>query len=82
MANMAYQEFAVDMGIYDSPQPYAFQIYSEPLQKFHLAAEGHGNIQPPEHLRDRIKSCFTPLPTWYAPFEGASVDEEEFHYML
>ncbi len=78
MANIAYQEFAVDMGIYDSPQPYAFQIYSEPLQKFHLAAEGHGNIQPPEHLRDRVKSCFTPLPTWYAPFEGASVDEEEF----
>ncbi len=78
MANMAYQDFAVDMGICDSPQPYAFQIYSEPLQKFHLAAEGHGDIQPPEHLRDRVKNCFTPLPTWYAPFEGTSVSEDEF----
>ena len=36
MANMDYQEFAVEMGFYDSPQPYAFQIYSEVLQKFRL----------------------------------------------
>jgi anaerobic selenocysteine-containing dehydrogenase len=78
MANMAYQDFAVDMGIYDSPQPYAFQIYSETLQKFHLAGAGHGNILPPEHLRSRIKTCFTPLPTWYAPFEGEAVSEVEY----
>ena len=78
MANMAYQEFAVEMGIYDTAQPYAFQIYSETLQKFHLAAEGHGNIQPPEHLRPRVKTCFTPLPTWYAPFEGEAVSDEEY----
>ena len=38
MANMAYQKFAVDIGIYDIPQPYTFQIYSEVLQKFQLAA--------------------------------------------
>ena len=78
MANMAYQDFAVDMGIYNSPQPYDFQIYSETLQKFHLAGEGHGNILPPEHLRSRIKTCFTPLPTWYAPFEGEVVSEVEY----
>tara|TARA_B100001093_G_scaffold137998_1_gene130541 strand:- start:21 stop:1034 length:1014 start_codon:yes stop_codon:yes gene_type:complete len=78
MANIAYQEFAVEMGIYDTPQPYAFQIYSEPLQKFRLAAEGHGDNQPPEHLRSRIKTCFTPLPTWYAPFEGEVVSDEEY----
>ena len=78
MANMAYQEFAVEMGIYDTPQPYTFQIYSETLQKFRLAAEGHGDIQPPEHLRSRIKTCFTPLPTWYAPFEGEVVSEKEY----
>jgi hypothetical protein len=40
MANMAYQDFAVEMGFFDSPQPYDFQIYSEVLQKFRLAAEG------------------------------------------
>lgn len=78
MANMAYQEFAVEMGICDTPQPYAFQIYSETLQKFRLAAEGHGDIQPPEHLRPRIKTCFTPLPTWYPPFEGEVVSDDEY----
>ena len=78
MANAAYQDFAVEMGFYDSPQPYAFQIYSETLQKFRLAAEGHGANQPPEHLRDRVKACFTPLPTWYAPFEGTAIDPQEY----
>ena len=78
MANMAYQEFAVEMGICDTPQPYAFQIYSETLQKFRLAAEGHGDIQPPEHLRPRIKTCFTPLPTRYPPFEGEVVSDDEY----
>ena len=70
-ANAAYQQFAVDMGFYDAPQPYAFQIYVETLQKFRLAAEGHGDQQPPDHLRERIRTCFTPLPSWYAPFEEA-----------
>ena len=78
MANMAYQEFAVEMGFFDSPQPYDFQIYSEVLQKFRLAAEGHGDVQPPEHLRERVKQCFTPLPSWYPPFEGSAIDEDEF----
>jgi anaerobic selenocysteine-containing dehydrogenase len=78
MANMAYQDFAVDMGFYDNPQPYAFQIYSETLQKFRLAAEGHGDIQPPDHLRERVRTCFTPLPTWYAPFEGEAINEEDY----
>ena len=78
MANMAYQDFAVDMGFYDNPQPYAFQIYSETLQKFRLAAEGHGDAQPPDHLRERVRTCFTPLPSWYAPFEGEAISEEDY----
>ena len=35
--NQQYQDFAVDMGFYDSPAPYVYQIYSEELQKFRLA---------------------------------------------
>ena len=77
-ANAAYQDFAVEMGFYDAPQPYAFQIYSEVLQKFRLAAEGHGDLQPPAHHRERISRFFTPLPSWYPPFEGSAVDEEAF----
>ncbi|MEP5728897.1 MAG: molybdopterin oxidoreductase family protein [Sulfitobacter sp.] len=63
--NLAYQEWAVKMGIFDSPQPYLFSLYVEPMRKFQLAAEGHGDRQPPEHLRDRIKKTMSPLPIWY-----------------
>ncbi|QFT74218.1 molybdopterin oxidoreductase family protein [Ruegeria sp. THAF33] len=63
--NTAYQNWAVGMGIYDSPQPYLFQLYSEPMRRFQLAAEGHGDRQPPEHLRQRIKDTMDPLPIWY-----------------
>ncbi|MDP5218398.1 molybdopterin oxidoreductase family protein [Ruegeria sp. 2205SS24-7] len=63
--NTAYQDWAVELGIYDSPQPYLFQLYVEPMRKFQLAAEGHGDRQPPDHLRDRIKEQLDPLPIWY-----------------
>ena len=76
--NADYQQFAVEMGFYDAPAPYVYQIYSEELQKFRLAAEGFGSTQPPEHLRERVHQSFTPLPEWYAPFEGEMVSESEF----
>ncbi|MFG6517362.1 molybdopterin oxidoreductase family protein [Sulfitobacter sp. 1A13496] len=63
--NAAYQDWAVGMGIYDTPQPYLFSLYVEPLRRFQLAAEGHGDRQPPDHLRERIKQFMTPLPHWY-----------------
>ena len=77
-ANMAYQDFAVAMGLIDKPEPFTFQIYSEVLQKFRLAAEGHGEQLPPKHLRERIKDCFTPLPSWYPPFEGEATDNKSY----
>jgi anaerobic selenocysteine-containing dehydrogenase len=77
-ANMAYQNFAVEMGFFDKPEPYTFQIYSEVLQKFRLAAEGHGKNQPPAHLRDRVLTCFNPLPVWYRNFEDEMTDDEDF----
>ncbi|MDP7150319.1 MAG: molybdopterin oxidoreductase family protein [Paracoccaceae bacterium] len=76
--NKAYQDWAVEIGILDTPMPYLFQLYVEPMRKFQLAAEGHGDRQPPDHLRQRIKDTMDPLPIWYAPFEGTLVDEEEF----
>ncbi|TVQ59566.1 MAG: formate dehydrogenase, partial [Rhodobacteraceae bacterium] len=77
--NKAYQDWAVGMAFYDAPQPYVFQLYLEPLAKFQRAAEGHGPHQPPDHLRERIKRCFDPLPTWYPPFEGEAVDGYPLH---
>ncbi len=76
--NKAYQDWAVETGIYDAPQPYIFNLYVEPMRKFQLAAEGIGTRQPPDHLRERIKATMDPLPIWYAPFEDGHVDPEEF----
>ncbi|MEM9549849.1 MAG: molybdopterin oxidoreductase family protein [Pseudomonadota bacterium] len=72
--NSAYQDWAVGMGLYDSPQPYLFQLYCEPLRRFQLAAEGHGDRQPPDHLRARIKEQLDPLPIWYQPEGQADPD--------
>ena len=42
--NDAYQDWAVELGLYDSPTPYIFNLYSEPMRKFQLAAEGVGSV--------------------------------------
>ncbi len=65
--NADYQDWAVQMGLYDSPQPYLFNLWSEPLRRFQLAAEGKGDRQPPDHLRARIREKLDPLPIWYDP---------------
>ena len=65
--NAAYQEWAVKMGLIDKPQPFLLQIYSEPLRRFQLAAEGHGERLPPERLRSRIRDSFDPLAAWQPP---------------
>ena len=76
--NAAYQDWAVSRGIFDAPQPYVFQLYVEPMQKFLLAAEGHGDHQPPDHLRAQITAAMDPLPVWYQPFQETHVDLDEF----
>ncbi|MEJ1997161.1 MAG: molybdopterin-dependent oxidoreductase, partial [Maritimibacter sp.] len=76
--NKAYQEWAVEIGLFDAAVPYVFSLYSEPLRKLQLAAEGHGVNQPPEHLRARVKRTMDPLPIWYEPFEDGNVDVTEY----
>ncbi|MBA4352890.1 MAG: formate dehydrogenase, partial [Rhodobacter sp.] len=66
--NAAYQDWAVATSFFESPQPYLFSIWSEPMRKFQLAAEGQGFLQPPDHLRARLKLAMDPLPVWYPPF--------------
>jgi sulfite dehydrogenase (quinone) subunit SoeA len=72
--NKAYQDWAVKIGLYDAPQPYLFSIYSEPMRKFQLAAEGFGPRQPPEAARARLRQVMDPLPIWYAPFGDDAVE--------
>ncbi|SEO21041.1 Anaerobic selenocysteine-containing dehydrogenase [Salinihabitans flavidus] len=76
--NMAYQEWAVDLGLFDSPQPYLFQLYVEPLRRFQRAAEGHGDNLPPPHLRGQLAKVMDPLPIWYPPLEDGHADPVEF----
>ena len=76
--NKDYLEWATNFGLIGKPEPVIHQLYSEPLQKFRLAAEGHGPITPPTSHRERIANYFDPIPFWYAPFEGSMVDENEY----
>ena len=50
-ANRDYLEYAASMGWIGSSDQIVLQVYSEPMQKFRLAALGHGDITPPdEHM--------------------------------
>jgi sulfite dehydrogenase (quinone) subunit SoeA len=75
-ANKAYLETAVEMGLIDTPDPIVLQLYVEPLQRFRLAAQGHGKVLPPQSHRDRIATYFDPLPFWYMPFEEQRIDQD------
>ncbi|MCC7426550.1 MAG: molybdopterin oxidoreductase family protein [Alphaproteobacteria bacterium] len=77
-ANKAYLEHAVAMGFIGKAEQIVLQLYVEPMQKFRLAADGHGKVQPPDHLRARIREHFDPLPIWYPPFEHQAVSDAAF----
>lgn len=76
--NQGYLEYAKSMGWMPSADPIVYQLYSEPVQKFRLAARGHGEHQPPERHKKRVETYFDPLPFWYKPFEEAVNDLKEF----
>ena len=76
--NVAYQQWAVRMGFYDTPAPYVFELWSEPLARFQAAALGIGPHQPPDHLRGRLARAMAPLPVWYPPDADAIADPEAF----
>ena len=70
------------MGLIDDDSKITLQLYCEPLQRFRLAAEGHGAVQPPEPARPG-RELLDPLPIWYRqsksrwsaepfPFHGSS----------
>jgi anaerobic selenocysteine-containing dehydrogenase len=70
-ANRAYLDYAARAGFIVKPEPIVLQLYSEELQRFRLAARGHGRVQPPAEHRARIETYFDPLPFWYPSFEDA-----------
>jgi len=76
MANRDYLQWAHGMGFVADTQPIVLQLYSETLQRFRLAAQGHGAQQPPSEHRERVATYFDPLPLWYEPFEQAQLDND------
>ncbi|MBV8090633.1 MAG: molybdopterin-dependent oxidoreductase [Alphaproteobacteria bacterium] len=77
-ANKAYLESAVAMGFIEAAEPIMLQLYVEPLQRFRLAALGHGSVAVPETHRKRIATYFDPLPFWYPTFEEDNTEEGVF----
>jgi len=65
MANRDYLEWAKSLAFVGSTQPIVLQFYAESLQRFRLAARGHGATQPPDHERARVERYFDPIPFWY-----------------
>ena len=76
--NRDYLQWAHRLGFIATPDPIVLQLYSETLQKFRLAARGHGaHVPPPEH-RERVETYFDPLPMWFEPFEGEQVSGDAY----
>ncbi|HEY6986499.1 MAG TPA: molybdopterin oxidoreductase family protein, partial [Rhodanobacteraceae bacterium] len=69
MANRDYLEWAKALGFVGSTAPIVLQFYAESLQRFRLAAQGHGTAQPPDRERARVARYFDPLPFWYATLD-------------
>ncbi|HEX4479454.1 MAG TPA: molybdopterin oxidoreductase family protein [Rudaea sp.] len=80
MANRDYLQWAKKLGFIAEPKAIVLEIYSEKLQKFRLAAQGHGTNQPPDSERERVAKFFDPLPIYYGPTDVVPTvdDEEEF----
>jgi len=66
MANRDYLSWAKSLGFVGSIEPIVLELYCERLQKFRLAAQGHGAVQPPARERERVARFFDPLPFYYA----------------
>ncbi|MEL7490994.1 MAG: molybdopterin oxidoreductase family protein [Pseudomonadota bacterium] len=75
--NKDYLDYAHSMGWIPNTEPIIHQLYSEPVQKFRLAALGHGERQPPDRHRARVVKYFDPLPIWYQPFEEDFLETDD-----
>ncbi len=79
-ANRDYLRYAASMGWIGSDEQILLQLYSEPLQRFRLAASGHGKVVPPQRHRSRIQTYFDPLPIWYQPIEAQDGSEQDYPF--
>ncbi len=64
--NKSYQKWAVKMGLFDSEQPFVFQIYLEPLAKLQKNRDLPQHLMPEKNLEKRISEKMDPLPVWWS----------------
>jgi anaerobic selenocysteine-containing dehydrogenase len=69
MANRDYLTWAKSLSFVASTEAIVLELYCERLQKFRLAAQGHGATQPPPRESARVDRFFDPKPFWYAAAE-------------
>ncbi|MEM7467947.1 MAG: molybdopterin oxidoreductase family protein [Pseudomonadota bacterium] len=78
-ANWDYLTFANDAGWNGDAEPIFLQLYSEPLQKFRLAAQGKSHVKVPNHLRERTLRYCDPIPFWYPSAEEKQHQQYPYH---
>jgi anaerobic selenocysteine-containing dehydrogenase len=77
--NRGYLHWAQDHGLIRYTDPVNLHLYSEVLQRFRLAAEGKtGGRQPPDYLRERVRTHFDPLPFYSEPLETQAIDKDKY----
>ena len=63
-ANKAYLEWAKKHGFIGSEKPIIFELYSEALQKFRLAADEKITPHHPAKHKQRVATYFEPIEFW------------------
>jgi anaerobic selenocysteine-containing dehydrogenase len=77
--NRGYLHWAQDHGLIRYTDPVNLHLYSEVLQRFRLAAEGKSaGRQPPDYLRERVRTHFDPLPFYSEPLETQAIDKDMY----
>jgi len=82
MANRDYLTWARSLGFLVSTDAIVLEMYSERLQKFRLAAQGHGDKQPPARDRERVAKFFDPLPFFHDSAETAATPRDETDFPI
>jgi anaerobic selenocysteine-containing dehydrogenase len=77
--NRGYLHWAQDHGLIRYTDPVNLHLYSEVLQRFRLAAEGkRPGRQPPDYLRERVRTHFDPLPFYSESLETQAIDKDRY----
>jgi len=69
-ANQSYLDTAHKAGWIPSTDRIVLRLYSEVMQRFRLAAQGHGDHVPPDQHKTRVETYFDPIPFWYPTFNS------------